>query len=132
MRRSKTSNKPISPVQESVIERLVGGESITSSAESTGVSRQTVHRWLSDDFEFQAQLNSARHNLRIESEDRLFALAAQAIGAVEDALRNGDANTGLSILKGLGLLTGKQRDPDSESSSALRSQAATRELLELI
>jgi hypothetical protein len=132
MRRSKTSKKPISPAQERVIEQLIGGASITSSAESTGVSRQTVHRWFRDDFEFQAQLNSARLNLRIESEDRLFALAAQAIGTVEDALRNGDATAGLSILKGLGLLTGRPQAIGSESPSALRSQAETREFLELI
>ena len=132
MRRNKTSNTAISAAQERVIEGLVGGGSITSAAGVGGVSRQTVHRWLRDDFEFQAQLNASRADLRVEAEDRLFALAGEAIGAVESALQQGDANVGLSILKGLGLLVGKQPASASESASALRSQAATRELFELI
>jgi len=120
------------PSKERVIEGLVGGKSITAAAKAGKVSRQTVHRWLRDDFEFQAELNSARADLRVETENRLFALAIEAIGAVENAIQQGDASVGLSILKGLGLLPGKPRDEGSESPSALRSQAATRELLELI
>jgi transposase-like protein len=132
MGRNATSKNGISPAQERVIEGLVGGVSITSAAKAGKVSRQTVHRWLRDDFQFQAELNASRADLRVETENRMFALAAEAIASVETAVQQGDASVALAILKGLGLLPGKQRGPDSESASALRSQAATRELLELI
>ncbi len=132
MRQNKTSKKVISPSKERVIEGLVGGLSITTAADANGVSRQNVHRWLREDYEFQAQLNATRTDLRNETEARLFALAAEAIGALENALQRGDASVGLSVLKGLGLLAGKQHVLGCESASTLRSQVATRELLELI
>jgi transposase-like protein len=132
MSQNKTPRKAISPSKERVIEGLVGGLSITAAAEANGVSRQTVHRWIREDYEFLAQFNATRTDLRNETEARLFALASEAIGAVENAIQQGDANVGLSILKGLGLLPGKQRGSGSESPSALRSQAATRKLLESI
>lgn len=132
MRQKATFQKKTTAAQQRVIEGLVGGASITLAAKAGRVSRQTVHRWLRDDFEFQANLNAARTNLRSEIDSRLVGLATGAIDAVENALQKSDVSAALGVLKGLGLFGGRQQPPSSESASALRSQAATRELLESI
>jgi transposase-like protein len=122
----------VTPAQEHAIQALISGETITSAAKAANVSRQTVHRWLRQDFKFQAKLNAARADLRQESEDRLFGLAAEAIRVVDLALQEGDATVGLSIRRGLGLLDGKPQELDSQSMAAIRSKAANRKLMESI
>jgi hypothetical protein len=120
----------LSPGQERTVEALVAGSTITAAAEAAGVTRQTIHRWLRESFAFQACLNAARRDLREEVENRLEALATEAIEVVAQAIREGDARVGLAVLRGLGLLDGKHREIGAESSARLESQARNREILD--
>ena len=120
----------LSPAQERAAEALVAGSTITAAAEAAGVTRQTVHRWLRESFPFQAYLNAARRDLREEVENRLQALATEAIDAVSHAVREGDARAGLALLRGLGLLDGKLRLIGFESAEQLESSEKDRAVSE--
>jgi hypothetical protein len=52
--------------QRQVLEAPLTGASITGAAETTGIDRTTIHRWLKEDLEFQAALNTARREMRRE------------------------------------------------------------------
>ena len=96
----------LAPDRVKALAALGSGSSITDAACAAGVDRTTVHRWLRNDPAFQAAWNSLRRDLLREVEADLQQLVADAIQAVRDALRSGDARVGLALLKGVGLLPG--------------------------
>ena len=113
----------VSPAQERAIEALMAGATVTDAAKAANVSRQSLHRWRRDDYSFVARLNAARRDLREEVEHRLQALASEAIDSVSRAIQGGDARAGLSLLKGLGLLSGERVDIGEEDPVTLLAEA---------
>jgi transposase-like protein len=117
MRRNRTlsttppaSTSALEPNQTVVFEALLAGKSVTEAAERADVNRTTVHRWLREDFSFQAQLNGARLVLRDAALTRMDALAEQALEVLRESLTTGsDARVAIEILKGAGLLGGDRR-----------------------
>jgi hypothetical protein len=89
------------------LEALASGWTVTAAAGEAGVNRVTVHRWLRDDFHFQAALNRARRDLREAAMTRLLNLGDLAAGAVQEAVEHGDVRVAVAVLKGLGLLSEK-------------------------
>ena len=59
--------------QTRALAELLGGSTVTSAAKAAGVDRSTVHRWLREDFTFQASLNAARRDMQREVGHRLLA-----------------------------------------------------------
>ncbi len=53
----KGESHDLPPTQERVVAALITGSTVTRAAELAGVDRTTVHRWLRDDWDFQAPLN---------------------------------------------------------------------------
>jgi hypothetical protein len=102
----------LSPQQLVAVEALLSGQTHTEAAEAAGVSRQTVHRWRNESPVFQAAFNRARNELAAAVEARLRKLALRALDAVETSVEQGNAASALAVLKGLGLLDGKQNTPD--------------------
>ncbi len=86
------------------------------------MNRATVHRWLKDDFVFQAVVNQGRRELRDALETRLMKLASEAVSCVEQAIIDGDGKTALTLLKGLGLLRGKPISIPSGDPDELQDQ----------
>jgi hypothetical protein len=105
---------------------LLSGKSITEAATTAEVNRTTVHRWLREDFGFQAALNRSRRELRETMQARLMAIAGKAADAVERSIDQGDGKTALSLLKGLGLLPGEPGKIDSDDPAELADAAAER------
>lgn len=97
-------NATLSATQEIAIAALLEGHTVTDAAAAAGVTRQTVHRWTTEDSEFAAEMNRQRLEIRTAYRRRVERLAEHAIGAVETAIGEGDAKTALAILKSLGLL----------------------------
>ena len=93
--------------QDHALAGLLSGLSVTDAAKVAGVSRGTVHRWLKEDFAFQAALNQGQHELRNALQTRLSNLAEKAVSCVEKAIEEGDSKTAMALLRGLGLLKGK-------------------------
>ena len=59
---------------QDLLEALTAGATVTAAAAAARVDRVTVHRWLRDDFAFQAAFNRARRDLRSAAEARLLGL----------------------------------------------------------
>ncbi len=94
------------PTQERVVAALITGSTVTRAAELAGVDRTTVHRWLRNNWDFQAALNRARREFRDSLGARLENIAERAIQTVDEAIGAGDVRVALAVLKGLGLLDG--------------------------
>ena len=92
--------------QQTAMLALVRGATVVSAAEEAGVSRSTLHRWLTDPL-FVSAYNRARADVRDAALRRASSLADRALSVVEKALDDGDAKTALALLRGLGLLTGE-------------------------
>ncbi len=76
----------LSGAQETALEALLCGQTITRAAEAAGVARQTVSGWLNHDFTFIAAYNRRRALLSDEITNRLRALAVKAFDAIEQEL----------------------------------------------
>jgi hypothetical protein len=96
--------EPLTPAQETAIAALLAGRTVTDAAADAGVDRATVHRWLRENFGFQAAVNAGRRELRKGVQVRLERLAEKAAGCVEKAIDEGDVKAALAILKGLQVL----------------------------
>ena len=64
----------------------------------------TVHRWLREDFAFQAAWNRDRQELHRGTFARLERLAAKAADCLEKAIDGGDVKAALMVVKGMGIL----------------------------
>src|SRR5438046_1747190 len=64
MQQNATPAGTLSGTQERALTMLLSGKSITDAATAAEVDRTTVHRWLKEDFGFQAALNRGRRELR--------------------------------------------------------------------
>lgn len=110
--------------QEGAIDALLIGETSSQVAETVGVDRSTIHRWLTQP-DFAASLNSRRFALREAHQSRIQQLQGSAIEAIEGALEQGDSRTALAVLKGTGLLGGTPIDiGPTEPIDVMREQAA--------
>ena len=118
----------LSAGQLAALEALLVGRTVTEAAVAAQVDRTTVHRWLREDFVFQAQLNQERRQLRRQMSARLTHLAERAVAAVEQALEDPNPTIGLALLKGLGLLTGSPPPIESDDAAELAGEAQRREL----
>jgi hypothetical protein len=107
MPQNATPTEELTPAQDQALAALLGGKCVTEAATIAGVDRVTVHRWLKD-WSFKAAFNRRRRELQEAMEARLMALANKAADCVDQSLATGDAKTGLALLKGLGLLTGRR------------------------
>ena len=99
-----TRNDTLSPAQVKVLAELLTGKTITAAAAAAGVERATVHRWLREDFAFQAAWNRDRQELHREAFARLERLAAKAVDCLEKAIDGGDVKAALIVAKGMGIL----------------------------
>lgn len=106
--------------QRLAIEALVSGKNMTAAAQAAGVSRATLWRWMNKDAEFQAALNSYKREVLEQVETQAVGLAKLAIEAIEKALRDGDAKTGIAVLRGLGMLDGSRLPTPTDDVHELR------------
>src|SRR5262245_44514608 len=54
---------PLTPPQETALAALLLGKTVTAAAQTAGVDRTTIYRWLKEDFDFLAALNRGRQEL---------------------------------------------------------------------
>jgi hypothetical protein len=99
-----TTDLTLKPNQWKALDCLLAGGSIPTAAAEAEVDRSTVYRWLRGHDEFRAAFNRGRNALADALHARLLELAGDAVGAVHDAVREGDAAVALKLLEGLGLL----------------------------
>lgn len=109
----------MTPAKQAAFERLIVGDTVTQAATVAGVSRETVHRWLREDHHFRAAYNASRRELVEASRTILLAAAIGAAQNVSAAVVAGDMGISVSILKGLGVLGGKEPALGSDNAAQL-------------
>jgi hypothetical protein len=125
----EASRNGLTVIQSEVLSALLSGETIKAAAELADVDRSTVHRWLRDDWHFQAARNRGIEAIQSATITGLQALAQSALEVVQESIRDGDQQTAINVLKGLGLLSGEQIVLRSGNPGVLReeSEVCTRE-----
>ena len=81
---------------------LLEGATITKTAETIGVDRSTMHRWLREPH-FIAERNRRAKEAREACQERLRHLADAAVEVVGKAVESGNLKAALSLLKIVGL-----------------------------
>ena len=76
--------------QERAVVLLLTGATVAAVAASIGVSRETVHRWLRDNFNFIAAVNRGKRELREATFSRLLGVWHRAVDNVAMAVEKGD------------------------------------------
>jgi hypothetical protein len=125
MRQNATdqSGSELAPNQLRALSALATGSTVTAAAEHAGVDRTTLHRWIREDSGFQAAWNRLRGEIRRELTARLDLLGDAALGAVQTAILGGDTHVALTVLKGLGLLSGKPSSIGPEDAEEVAEEA---------
>ncbi len=119
----KIGQEQLSTAPLQVLQGLLSGESVTAAAKAGQASRETVHRWLRDDFEFQAAYNRGRREIIEEIQDALLMTAREAVDKVGEAVRSGDVRVALAVLKGAGGLEGHSPRIGSGDPDLLQKEA---------
>lgn len=120
---SGESEQGVSPQQARALECLLAGQTISAAAEAASVTRETVHRWLSKDWAFQAAYNQSKRDLLSASSGRLLALSSQALETVSKAMESGNLKAALEVLKGIGLLPGQPPHTGDVDAGILKERA---------
>jgi transposase-like protein len=99
------TSKPetLTPAQSAAVDALAAGNSVTATAETIGVSRQTVSEWLNHAAVFQAELNRRRQELFTENTERLRALVPRALDILAGELEVGNLTAAVHALKAAGI-----------------------------
>ncbi len=125
---TKTDN--LTPQQETAVDLLAFGATITDAAATVKVSRQTVSEWRNHHAGFQAVLNARRRELFAENQERLRSLVPKALETLEGSL--GDERqamaTAVHILKAAGLY-GLPEPSGSIHVDEIESAEQTRQML---
>jgi len=130
----QADSPPLRPRQRHVIELLVSGHTVTAAAAEAGIDRSTVHRWLSEDYDFLSEFNAAKLELREACVARLVSLANAAINGLDSALQNGDGRLAPAFLKELGLVSPPRigsTDPE-EVKEDIASDLASKRALRML
>ena len=118
-----TDQVDLSSSQMKALSALLAGETVIRAAEISQVDRSTVHRWLRDDWAFQAALNRAHLAIQEATRTSLIAIAQDALQTVGTAISNGDTRTAIIVLKGLGFLSGSPAQYGSADPKVLREES---------
>jgi transposase-like protein len=121
--------KPLTVAQESALDLLIMGQSDAAVGRAVGVDRATVWKWRHEHPVFAAELERRRGALFYEGQERLRALALQAVEAVEAALAKKNVRVALEVLKGIGLLSGHPspilaQDPEQRLQAMVEHELA--------
>ena len=81
-----TPDWTLTPQQETAVDLLASGKTVTDTATAIEVTRQTVSEWLNHHPGFQAALNSRRQELWIGMTDTLRGLLPKALEVLKDEL----------------------------------------------
>jgi hypothetical protein len=79
---------PLSDVQQCVVNALAAGATLSAAAESFGVHRVTVYRWIKNYKPFAAALSNARADFVLASRDKLYHLSVRALDTLLAVLEN--------------------------------------------
>jgi hypothetical protein len=104
-----TPDWTLTPQQETAVDLLVSGMTVTDTAAAVEVTRQTVSEWLNHHPGFQAALNRRRQELWVGMTDALRGLLPKALEVLKCALEGETPlPAAVHVLKACGLYGGVQ------------------------
>lgn len=112
--------------QERAIDALLQGETLSQTAQTVGVDRSTIHRWSAQP-EFAASLNRRRLAMRDASMSRLQRLQELSIETMEGAIKQGNEQAALAVLRGTGLLNGQPAEIGPTHPDGVRREQLAKE-----
>src|SRR4029453_14508443 len=99
-----TPDWTLTPQQETAVDLLASGKTVTDTAVAVDVTRQTVSEWLNHHPGFQAALNSRRQELWVGMTNRLRGLLPKALEVLTCELEGEHPLPGaVHVLKACGL-----------------------------
>ena len=102
-----TPDWTLTPQQETAVDLLASGKTVTDTAAAIEVTRQTVSEWLNHHPGFQAALNRRRQELWSDMVDGLRALTPKALAVLARELDGGaPLAAAIHVLKATGLYGG--------------------------
>ena len=87
----------ITPKQRKAIESLLTNANVLEAAKATGVSRQTIYRWMNMDLPFQQALSRAETEALTGLSRSLVALGVKATQTLEKTLSDQDSSAGARV-----------------------------------
>jgi len=81
-----TPDWTLTPQQETAVDLLASGKTLTDTAKALEVTRQTVSEWFNHHAGFQAALNSRRQELWVGMTNRLRGLLPKALEVLQSEL----------------------------------------------
>ncbi len=98
----------LTSAQQTALEWLVGGGTVSEAAQLAGVARQTVSNWLHHDVDFQNAYYIWRQQTLQLAQGKLTALAESAVQTLANAVNlRADTRTAQFVVKQLGI--GKEK-----------------------
>jgi hypothetical protein len=102
-----TPDWTLAPQQETAVDLLASGKTVTDTATAVEVTRQTVSEWLNHHPGFQAALNRRRQELWVGMTDALRNLLPQAVEVLKSELESETPlPAAVHVLKACGLYGG--------------------------
>jgi hypothetical protein len=95
----------LSTPKRQALTALIRGSNIKDAAQTAGVHRTTLHRWISSHPDFAAAYNAWQQECKESTKTQLLSVAQEALVAVVNAIKAGDHRIAYKLLKDLGLLT---------------------------
>ena len=99
-----TPDWTLTPQQETAVDLLASGKTVTDTARAIDVTRQTVSEWLNHHPGFQATLNRRRQELWVGITDALRNLLPQAVEVLKSELESATPlPAAIHVIKACGL-----------------------------
>jgi hypothetical protein len=114
----------LSVPQQAALAALSNGRTIRDAAESAGVYRGTVSRWLRADPRFRAAYNAWRQELIDSTRSRLLRTAELAADAIHKQVARGDGRLALALLDRLGLASESAATAGAPDTDLARDEIA--------
>lgn len=101
----------LKPVQLEAALLLATGTSITETAKKTDTTRQTLHQWLNNDYEFIAYINGIKKENTEAARAAIQSAAVLAVEIISSIMQNSDNDTvRLSAAKEVLAMAGLTKD----------------------
>ena len=115
--------KPLSIEQRNAIDLLILGRTDQETADTVGVSRETVWGWHHEHPVFMATLEECRLQVWRGPQERLRSLAMKAVENLDEKVEAGDIRCSLEVLKAMGLYGFVSHIGETDPEKIMKAQA---------